>query len=119
MGKTKKITILLILLIFVSAAIGALYSSQTSTTENKSNINTQTQYIEIYHDVEVASTQNIISDQYVKDIENTNNLIIIGKEGIYQIQGGAVLVEDKVITLNNQEASVYNIENPEFSVSSN
>ncbi len=121
---------LLFLLVVVVAAMAGLYYYGGANCELLGNVDNEDlsgekssssySYVEVVGEKEVAQNRAIVSDRFVGDFDNDGKVVAISSNGqAYIVQEGVVLVDDMVVSSSNEEYSVYRIENPEFSVSSN
>lgn len=117
-----------ILLIIVIMSIGYLYScSNSDILEFDEEIKIQeaqkkekTSYIELKATKEVPSERVVVSDKYVGKLNAGDAVIVKNKDGsAYIVTKGTVLVDDMLITANEEESTVYKIKEPIKSVSSN
>ncbi len=123
MAKSNSITKLILILVIVSILIGVLLSYKYNPiNKNMDSEITQTgdctSYIEIMNEVEKPTSRTIVSDKYVSKLDKDSNIVVLGEDGrIISVKKGAVLVSGVVIEADDESYSVYNIDEPEKSVS--
>lgn len=77
-------------------------------------------YVEVMGKKEVKSNRVVVTDRYVNDLDGDDNVIVISGSGkAYDVTSGTVLVDDVVVSVDENEYDVYRIDDPEKSVSTN
>lgn len=122
----KKLGVLLVLLAIIMAALAGLYVTKLerdiladSNTAMMNMTIDKSQYIEVTGEKEVSSNTQIITDRFVNTLEDGANYVVVAEDGSkYIVESGTVLVDDMVIS-SDDEFSVYRINDPEKSVSTN
>ena len=120
----KKIYSLVALLAVILALMGVIlvFNEQNAEMNLISDKKLETyDYVEITSNVSKASKRtNIVTSDYVRDLDSDANLVIMTEDGsAYVVRKGNVMVDDRVVTINDEEKSVYYINEPVKSVSSN
>jgi hypothetical protein len=117
--KIANLTVLLVVIIGIMAVL-FVYQGDYAVIKQKVAKNVSNDVLVILSEqVAVPSNRQIVSDRYVADLDVDGELIVIGDDGAYSVQKGVVLINDRVVSIDEEEVSVYDIENPEMSVSSN
>lgn len=122
MVDNKKISSLTVLLVVVIAIMALLYVYPDYAKVEKEEgfkATSDVVLVEFLKEVAVPNTRQVVNDRYVADLDVDGELIVIGADGTYSVRKGVVLVNDRVVSVNEEEVSVYDIENPEKSISSN
>ncbi|MCA9495517.1 MAG: hypothetical protein KC589_01125 [Nanoarchaeota archaeon] len=118
-----------ILLLIVLIGIGYLYSysdsdilntNEETEIEESQKEKEKVSYIELKKTKEVSNKNVVVSDKYVGKLNVGEAVVVKDKDGsAYIVTKGTVLVEGMLITANEKESSVYKIDEPIKSVSSN
>lgn len=137
MGKEKNTTtlfvLLLIFLVIISglALIGVNLNSSISivSTNNNNNNNQNNQIVKpketqqiIVLNKETAENSNriLVDNKYVGKLEKNGNIVVMDNDGtMYSVRKGAVLVPGIVVNAQDDSYSVYRINSPEKSISTN
>lgn len=121
MKQNNSIFYLVAILAIIIALIAGIYSYKYNPVNiNEEKVNTSYNYVEFNSNNEKPSNRVIINDKFVSDVDKNSNIVVLGNDGtISNVKNGRVLVSNSVITSNDEEYSVYKINNPEKSVSSN
>ncbi len=132
MSRNNKIKNLIVMLIIVCIGIVALlmYSSDLSNsnefllTDNDTKVNefvfkTKSHTVYLYEERSEKSNREVVTKEYVRTLSDDSEIVVINEDGsAYIVKGGGVLVDGVLIEVNENERSVYFVEDPEFSVSS-
>ena len=134
MGKEKNtgtlFVLLLIFLVIISglALIGVNLNSNVSVVStNNNNENNQIvkpqetqQIIVLDQETNKNSNRILIDKKYVGKLEKNGNIVVMDENGaMYSIKKGAVLVPGIVVNAQDDSYSVYRINSPEKSISTN
>ncbi len=117
----KNLATLIIILVVVFTAIGALYSYKIeSEMTNAEGVKNTDSLIEFYSNVAIPSKRVVVTENLVNDFSSDSTVVVLGNDGsLVSVRGGAVLTGGNVINVEDESTSIYNIENPEKSVKTN
>jgi hypothetical protein len=112
MAYEKRVATLIVILAVVFALIGFNLTQDIDSSSSFVNQTSQEiKYIETTANVSVSGTRNLVSDRFSKSSVDEGQIIVIGSDGSkYVVQKGTVLVDDKVIRVTEEEASVIVLE---------
>ena len=126
----SKLTIILFITVILIGGILYLKYNQNYNQDNSfvNNVGNEQEnikgnnmgYIEVSSEVEKPTHRTIVSDKFVSKLDPNSNIVVLGEDGrIISVDKGVVLVSGVVINSQEDSYSVYRIDNPEKSVSTN
>lgn len=128
MSNSKKITTLLLLLVFVFALLGALFSYRYNLDVDMSKFiepslvneikeiteSSDYGYIEIYADKVMPSNKVIVSDRFTGTIKEGAQVILVGESGsLYTIADGVLLIENTIVTSKDETYTIQQANEPQ------
>ncbi len=123
MSYNNNIVGLIVALALVFGLIGAFvsYNLEQANIKNFNKVDTGKDSI---ISVSSTSTKNsnevIVNDRFVGKLDKNSKVVAVGKDGsMYVVKNGAVLVSDMIVKTNGEDTSVYRIDEPAKSVSTN
>ncbi|MDA3855285.1 MAG: hypothetical protein PF569_03435 [Candidatus Woesearchaeota archaeon] len=118
----KKIASLTVILAVILALLAYLFAGQYVVVDNSlsfsdvksqdgSIVKANIVYVELTKEVSVKDTRNLVTDRFSQEIETDGQLIVLGKDGsIKSITSGVVLVDNNIISVNEEESVIIALE---------
>lgn len=123
MSSNKKIVGLIALLAVIFMFIGALVSydlQEYNSRQLRSVANGDDTLAVVTTTTEAKNGNVLVSDRFTGKLEKDAKVVAVGEDGsMYVVKSGTVLVSDMVVGTNDESISVYRINDPEKSVSTN
>ena len=122
-SETGKIVGLVFVLVLLLGAVGWIYSYQNTKDMKEmspSTGNSDVQLITVMGEKVIPSKKVVVSDKFVGNIDNDGVIVAISSDGqAYNVREGVVLADGMVVSASDEGYSVYRIDEPAKSVSSN
>ena len=121
-NKNNSIIGLVIVLAIIVGLISGLLSykyNPVSINNNNDKENISNNQILIFNSKQNKSSNRVlVNDKFVAKLDRDSNIVVMGEDGsLYSVKNGAILVSGVVINVKDDSYSVYKINSPEKSVS--
>ena len=122
---TKIVSLVVLLFIVIIAIVGVMtYQNEASnayaTEESYEKLPTGNKLLIVSSEVEKPTTNKVIlHERFVGEFDKDGTIVVMSSDGqAVNVRSGNVLVNDMVVTSNDEEYSVFRINNMRESVSS-
>lgn len=123
MSNNRKIVGLITLLAVIFGLIGALvsYDLQDYNSRQARSVANGDNTLAVVKTTSDAKSNNVIvSDRFTGKLEKDANVVAVGDDGsMYVVRGGTILASNMIVGNNDDTVSVYRIDEPAKSVSTN